>query len=137
LTRRPAASAEPSCPCGPTPPRPYAACCGRYVDAYESLPAPTAEALMRSRYSAYVRDRSDYLLATWHPHTRPVTLEKNPAGMRWIGLTVRGCSQQDAHHAQVEFVALGKQAGRALRLHETSRFLREEGRWFYLDGDLA
>jgi len=92
---------------------------------------------MRSRYSAFVLGRLDYLLATWHPSTRPATLEPLPEGLRWLGLDVRRHTQQDADHATVEFVARSKLGGRAERLHETSRFVREEGRWFYLDGEHA
>lgn len=91
---------------------------------------------MRSRYSAFVRDLLDYLLATWHPSTRPSTLQPNPAGLRWLGLEVRRRSVQDADHATVEFVARSKLGGRAQRLHETSRFVREDGRWFYVDGEM-
>jgi len=115
---------------------PYAACCGRYHAGPLHLRAPTAEALMRSRYSAFVLDLTDYLLATWHPGTRPATIEPNPSGLKWLGLELRHHALQDADHATVEFVARSKLAGRAQRLHETSRFEREEGRWFYLDGDL-
>jgi SEC-C motif-containing protein len=95
--------------------------------------APDAEALMRSRYSAYVRGRADYLQDTWHPSTRPAALEPDPPGLRWLGLDVRRSAVQDASHATVEFVAVSKLGGRAHRLHETSRFVREGGRWFYLD----
>jgi SEC-C motif domain protein len=115
----------------------YAACCGRH---HQGEPAPDAEALMRSRYSAYVLHLADYLLATWHPSTRPSTLEPDPPGLKWLGLEVRRHAAQDADHATVEFVARSKLGGRAHRLHETSRFVREpagvDGRWFYVDGEL-
>ena len=91
---------------------------------------------MRSRYCAFVLGLSDYLLATWHASTRPATLEASPAGMKWLGLEVRHCVEQDTDHATVEFVARSKSDGRAHRLHEISRFAREQGRWFYVDGDL-
>lgn len=97
--------------------------------------APTAEALMRSRYSAFVLGERDYLLATWHPDTRPGSLDADPPGLRWLGLDVRRHTVQDDTHATVEFVARSKLSGRAHRLHETSRFVREDGRWYYLDGD--
>ena len=127
---------------------PYAACCGRYHAGPLHGLAPTAEALMRSRYSAFVLDLGGYLLATWHPRTRPAVIEPNPIGLKWLGLEVRHCALQDADHATVEFIARSKLGGRAQRLHETSRFVREDmrenvrgnvlesGRWFYLDGDL-
>lgn len=122
------------CPCGTA--RPYADCCGRYHAGELHLQAPTAEALMRSRYSAFVMGLRDYLLATWHASTRPTGLEADPAGLRWLGLEVKRALQQDADHATVEFVARSKLAGRAHRLHETSRFVREAGRWFYVDGEV-
>jgi SEC-C motif-containing protein len=125
-----------SCPCG----RPLArtACCGRWIDAGpQHLQAPTAEDLMRSRYTAFVEDALAYLLATWHASTRPASLEPNPPGLRWLGLDVKRHATQDATHAIVEFVARSKLGGRAHRLHETSRFVREDGRWFYVDGDVG
>jgi SEC-C motif-containing protein len=90
--------------------------------------------LMRSRYSAFVLGLSDYLLKTWHPHTRPAELDPSPPGLRWIGLEVRSHVQLDERHATVEFVARSKLAGRATRLHEISRFERLNGRWMYVDG---
>jgi SEC-C motif domain protein len=115
----------------------YTDCCGRYHTGPLHLLAPTAEALMRSRYSAFVLDDIDYLLDTWHASTRPATLDANPSGLKWLGLEVRRHEAIDADHATVEFVARSKLAGRAQRLHETSRFVREGGRWFYVDGDVA
>lgn len=109
-------------------------CCTRH---HAGEPAPNPEALMRSRYSAYVLGLTDYLLATWHPTTRPPALTSDEAGLKWLGLDVRRCAMQDADHGTVEFVARSKLGGRAHRLHETSRFVRENGRWFYLDGDFA
>lgn len=141
------------CPCGL--PAAYAACCGRYHGGALHLQAPTAEALMRSRYCAYalsVPQRSwfrlrgvppgnapllaDYLLATWHAHTRPSALEPAPPGLQWLGLEVRRTARQDATHATVEFVARSRLGGRAQRLHEVSRFAFEGGRWLYIDGEL-
>ena len=90
---------------------------------------------MRSRYSANVLKLEDYLLATWHTSTRPARLDANPAGLKWLGLAVHRHTVIDADHATVEFVARSKLGGRAERLHELSRFVREEGRWFYVDGD--
>ncbi|MBX3627972.1 MAG: hypothetical protein KF892_23385 [Rhizobacter sp.] len=121
-----------TCDCGA--PRRYEDCCGRF---HAGLPAPDAEALMRSRYTAYVRDLIDYLRATWHASTRPSTIEPNPPGLRWLGLDVKKHEVQDADHATVEFVARSKLGGRAHRLQEKSRFVREDGRWYYVDGDLS
>ena len=92
---------------------------------------------MRSRYSAFVLDMADYLLATWHPSTRPSRLEASEPGLKWLGLEVRHHTVVDADHATVEFVARSKLAGRAQRLHEISRFAREDGHWLYVDGDLS
>lgn len=91
---------------------------------------------MRSRYSAYVLGLNDYVLATWHPGSRPSRIDPAPPGLRWLGLELRRHAQADADHAEVEFVALSKLSGRAQRLHEVSRFVRENGRWFYVDGEL-
>lgn len=125
------ARAEIPCPCGSG--ARYAGCCGRWHDGATRLQAPTAEALMRSRYSAYVLGLVAYLLDTWHPRTRPTTMAPDPPGQRWLGLEVRQHEVQDADHATVEFVARVKLAGRARRLHERSRFERVDGRWYYLD----
>ncbi len=126
------------CPCGRTDPRGkpvvYASCCGRYLD--QPTPAPDAEHLMRSRYSAFVLERLDYLHATWHPSTRPGGLTLEP-GIRWLGLQVKAHRVIDADHAEVAFVARSRMGGRGQRLTENSRFVREDGRWFYVDGDLT
>ncbi|MDD2929907.1 MAG: YchJ family metal-binding protein [Sideroxydans sp.] len=122
-----------ACPCGSN--KPYAECCARYIEG--GTPAPTAEALMRSRYTAYTQLKEDYLLASWHPSTRPAALGiADEAPTQWIGLEVKRHAQQDTEHAIVEFVARYKVNGRAHRLHEVSRFVQEAGRWFYVDGDI-
>ena len=132
------------CPCGRPRPAPsrelrrYGDCCGPWHAGPTAGQAPDAEALMRSRYSAYVLDRLDYLLATWHESTRPRELAPNEPGLRWLGLEVRRHVSTDAHHATVDFVARSKRGGRAFRLHEVSRFVREaDGRWYYLDGEIS
>lgn len=136
-----AAMSESSAPCPCGRPARYHACCGRYHDGPLHLQAPDAESLMRSRYSAFVRGLADYLLATWHPATRPARLDLDEPGLRWLGLEVKRQAVLDATHAEVEFVARSKLGGRAQRLHELSRFeWRAEGaapaRWYYLDGTL-
>jgi SEC-C motif-containing protein len=126
-----------ACPCGSA--KSYEACCGRWHQDFAAglgLRAPDAEALMRSRYSAYALDLRDYLRASWHSSTRPASLAGNEPGLRWLGLEVKKHRQQDAEHATVEFVARSKLGGRAQRMHEISRFVRENGEWFYLDGEL-
>ena len=130
--------ASATCSCGriDTKKRPvtYADCCGRFVDHFDAVPAPDAEHLMRSRYSAFVLERADYLLATWHPSTRPASLDLDEA-TKWLGLEVREHKATGADTAEVEFVARYRVQGRAVRLHERSRFVCEDGRWFYVDGD--
>ena len=88
---------------------------------------------MRSRYSAYVLGLIDYLLATWHPSTAPGELELGP--VKWLGLEVR-LAQAMGEAGVVEFVARYRDAGRGVRLHEISRFVREHGRWLYIDGQM-
>jgi SEC-C motif-containing protein len=127
---------SPSCPCGSG--QAYAGCCGRYHAGPLQGQAPTPEALMRSRYSAFTLDLRAYLLATWHASTRPPALEAPPPGLRWLGLDIRHAPPATAGEGargEVEFVARSKHAGRAHRLHERSRFVFEQGRWWYLDGD--
>ena len=121
------------CPCGPT--LQFVHCCGRCLGHFDDTPAPDAGSLMRSRYSAFVLLDSDYLLATWHPDKRPTDFQFE-SGAKWLGLEVRDHASVDASHAEVEFVARYRLAGKAVRLHERSRFVRENGRWFYLDGDM-
>lgn len=123
------------CACGSG--APYAACCGRFHAGPQHLQAPSAEALMRSRYCAYVLGLQAYLLDTWHPSQRPDMLAPVEPALRWLGLEVRSHRLQGADAATVEFVARSKLGGRAHRLQETSRFVREGGRWFYVDGDVA
>lgn len=124
------------CPCGR--PAAYAHCCGRYHDGPLHRQAPDAEALMRSRYSAFVKQLGAYLQDTWHPSTRPVEAPVFEPGLRWLGLEVKRHQRIDDDHALVEFVARSKLGGRAHRLHETSRFVRDAaGRWLYLDGSLG
>ncbi len=130
---------EQACPCGKLSaskkPLAFAACCARYLNDFDNTAAPDAESLMRSRYSAFVLKRADYLLATWHTTTRPADVALDDA-TKWLGLDVRRHTVVDADHAQVEFVARYRTAGRGARIHELSRFVREAGRWYYLDGDL-
>lgn len=91
---------------------------------------------MRSRYSAFVLQLEAYLLATWHPTTRPAELDLAADDCKWLGLEVRRHEQSGDSQATVEFVARYRIAGRGHRLHEISRFAREDGRWYYVDGEL-
>ncbi|WP_369771501.1 YchJ family protein [Thioalkalivibrio sp. ALE16] len=121
-----------TCACGSGRDRP--ACCGAFLDG--AAAAPTAEALMRSRYAAFVEGREDYLLATWAPETRPESLMLEP-DQRWLGLTIRatGAGGPEDREGWVEFVARSRVRGQGVRLHERSRFRREDGRWVYVDGE--
>jgi len=124
-----------ACPCGL--PAAYHDCCGRWHAGARRLQATDAVALMRSRYSAFVLGLDDYLRQTWHARTRPAAARLSDPATRWLGLDVLRHETQDDDHATVEFVARSRLAGgRACRLHETSRFVREDGRWYYLDGDV-
>lgn len=120
-----------TCPCGLK--RPFDDCCGRYLTA--GLSAPTAEALMRSRYSAYALGDVDYLRQTWHPDTCP-PLRMDPK-QQWIGLRIKGieAGQAPDTHGIVEFVARFRIDGRAHRLHERSEFTRIDGHWIYVRGE--
>lgn len=126
-------AAAPECPCGRLDargrPLPLARCCGPIL---AGEPAPTAERLMRSRYTAFVLGRVDHLLATWHASTRPAELVLEPA--KWLGLQVRTQADTGLDAAEVEFVARFRVGGRAVRQQERSRFVREQGRWYYVDG---
>ncbi|GAA1770983.1 YchJ family protein [Agromyces humatus] len=113
----------------------FGACCGRLLS--RSALAPTAVQLMRSRYTAFVIGDAGYLLATWHPSTRPAALETD-ASLRWYRLDIvrtdRGGPLDTS--GVVEFVARYRADRDRGELHETSRFTREEGRWYYVDGDV-
>nr|HEX4316056.1 YchJ family protein [Kofleriaceae bacterium] len=124
------------CPCGSGAAE--ATCCGPIVDG--SAPAPTALALMRSRYTAYVRGAIDYVMASHDASTRArmdrAAAAKWSRDTAWAGLDIvaveRGGDGDD--DGVVEFVARGATLGKPFALHERSRFRRVDGRWFYLDG---
>ena len=119
------------CPCGTA--LPYAECCGRLHDG--TATAATAELLMRSRYSAFAVGDPGYLLATWHPTTRPRELTLDPS-VRWTGLEILAASRGSLldTDGMVEFRAHHLVNGVAGAQHERSRFVREDGRWVYVDG---
>lgn len=104
---------------------------------HEGAPAADAEALMRSRYSAYALGLGQYLRDSWHASTRPADFDPGASdpSATWLGLSVKRHRQTGADTAEVEFIARYRiGGGSAVRLHERSRFLREHGHWFYLDG---
>lgn len=119
------------CPCGSG--RTFGRCCGPLLAGVEG--AATAEALMRSRYSAYATTNIDYILKTWHPTTRPATIS---ATAQWCGLTVLRCQGggEGDDEGLVEFKARALLQGQLSTLREVSLFRREEGSWYYLSGDL-
>jgi SEC-C motif-containing protein len=112
----------------------YTECCGRFIDHWDTVPAPDAAHLMRSRYTAFVREHAAYLLATWHASTRPAALDFE-AQAKWLGLEVRDHRVTGDNTAEVTFVARYRLPSGAVRMHERSRFVHEDGRWFYVDGD--
>jgi SEC-C motif domain protein len=124
-----------SCPCGST----FAddACCVRY---HRGEPAPTAEALMRSRYTAYVRGEIEYLVETHDPATRAGidrdSIAERSRDTEWLGLEIVATEYGGANDARgvVEFIAKGTTKGRAFAQHERSRFRKISGRWVYVDG---
>lgn len=121
-----------TCPCGST--KEYAQCC---EPLHKGEPASSAEALMRSRYSAFYLNLPEYLERSWHKSTCPKNLvAENAAAVkpRWMGLRIKRHDPVDSDHAIVEFTARYKLRGRISVVHEVSRFVRENGHWFYLDG---
>lgn len=124
---------EASCPCQSR--KTYQTCCAPY---HEGKSAPTAEALMRSRYSAYVLQKSAYLHRSWSAQTRPTKQSlKKAAPLNWLGLeivrTERGGALDDT--GVVEFIARYQDGEQSAQLHEVSQFTREDGRWVYVAGD--
>ena len=118
------------CPCGHV--ANYADCCGRYHAGPQAGLAPDPASLMRSRYTAFVKDLRPYLLDTWHASHRPAHIEPPEAGLKWLGLTVRDAGLLSDTQGWVSFVARYKIAGRAHRLEEVSQFVKENGRWLYV-----
>lgn len=112
----------------------YPACCGRF-HAGETLP-PTAEALMRSRFTAYARRDVAYLSATWDAGKRPATIDFSRETADWQKLTILDTKKGRAQDTKgiVEFKAYYVQDGEECFMHEISRFVKAGGRWLYLDG---
>ncbi|GAB2725923.1 YchJ family protein [Nocardia thraciensis] len=131
MPERPAATTP--CPCrgGET----FGDCCGPRLDG--TRPAPTAAALMRSRYTAFAVGDAEYLVRTWHPRTRPRQLALDPQ-RRWVFLEIERIEQGGPFHNTgiVEFRAHYREAGKRGSLHECSRFARVRGAWVYIDGDI-
>lgn len=121
-----------ACPCGSG--LPLSQCCQLIMG--DGQPAETALALMRSRFTAYTLGDEDYLLKTWHRSTRPAPHDLRDNPQQWLRLKIlhTELGQPGDDEGVVEFVAIFKVNGRAERLHERSRFCRENGSWRYLDG---
>ncbi|MDX5298125.1 MAG: YchJ family protein [Gammaproteobacteria bacterium] len=119
-----------SCPCGSG--KPLNACCGVY---HAGVPAPTPEALMRSRYSAFALHREAYLAATWHASTCPARPILDPSAEQtgWVRLQILS-SAASGDDGNVHFKAYFYENAQWFCLEEASEFVREEGRWFYLRG---
>ena len=130
--RRSVAEENLSCPCGSG--LPYAECC-RPLHRGEAT-AATAEALMRSRFSAFAVGDADYLLRSWHSSTRPARLRLDP-GQRWTRLEILATDRGGLFDTTgtVTFRAHYREAGRPGALEEQSRFVREDGHWVYLDAE--
>jgi len=122
------------CPCGLA--RPYGECCGAIHTGRAA--APTAEALMRSRFAAFAVGDEPYLLRSWHPSTRPARLGLDPA-QHWLRLEVLATEGGTVFHSEgtVEFRAYFRERGQEDVLHERSRFVRDDGAWVYLDGGVG
>ncbi|MCE4025129.1 YchJ family protein [Microbacterium sp. Au-Mic1] len=127
------AGAARRCPCGSGDV--FDACCGPIL---AGRAAPTAERLMRSRYTAFTVGDAGYLQRSWHPTTRPVRLHIDP-DLRWLHLDIlakEGGGPFDTEGV-VEFEAIHRDASGRGVLHERSRFVREDGCWFYVDGEVS
>jgi SEC-C motif domain protein len=123
------------CPCGSD--KVYPDCCKKFHSGSE-IPA-TAEILMRSRYAAYVKKLKQYLLDTWHSSTRPKAeeLELNEeSGFRWLSLKITGAEdgQEEDLKGTVSFTAKFKYGAQTGQMQELSSFVKEDQRWYYLDG---
>ena len=120
------------CPCGNE--KLFTECCMPIIQGTSK--AETAEQLMRSRYTAFSRKDNEYLLASWARKTRPKQLDDDEFPVKWIGLEVleteEGLSLDD--NGTVVFIASFIVSGHLCHLQEKSRFIKEEGVWFYVDG---
>ncbi|WP_435870875.1 YchJ family protein [Micromonospora globbae] len=120
------------CPCGSG--GPYARCCGPLHRG--EVDAATAEALMRSRFSAFAVGDAGYLLRSWHERSRPARITLDP-DRRWTRLEILATDRGGLLDTvgAVEFRAHYRAAGRPGTLTERSRFVRADGRWVYLDAE--
>ncbi|WP_054180842.1 YchJ family protein [Trabulsiella odontotermitis] len=126
---------SPLCPCGSA--LEYSLCCQRYLSGAQLAPDPSQ--LMRSRYTAFVMKDVDYLLKTWHPSCQAAhfrgDIEHGFTGTEWLGLTV--FATEPGNHENegfVSFVARFREHNKTGAIIERSRFLKENGQWYYIDG---
>lgn len=121
------------CPCGSQ--IPFAACCLPILDDHRR--AETAEALMRSRYSAFVQKHEQHILTSWHPRTRPKALNFDDHPVVWLGLEIHESVEGTPSDSTgtVEFTTSYLENGQLCSLREKSQFLKEDGLWLYLRGE--
>ncbi len=118
------------CPCGTQ--KTYDQCCKPLHQGLKI--ASTAEELMRSRYTAYVKKLKDYLLATWHSSQRDSVQDLSfENGLRWLGLKIVSTKDglENDTEGQVEFIASYSFHGKGAQIPEHSKFVKEDGRWYY------
>ena len=125
---------EKPCPCQSG--KSYLQCCESYISGTSA--APTAVALMRSRYTAYTQENRDYLLATWDPETVPIDLTFQGNTVEWTGLEILSQldGQENDTKGRVEFQAQFRSGNQTSSMRENSRFKKEDGKWLYIDGDV-
>jgi len=123
------------CPCGSAVE--YSLCCQHYLSGNQHAPAPSQ--LMRSRYTAFVMHDADYLIKTWHPSCQSTAFREDLlrgfTSTEWLGLTVFAADEgEHSHEGYVSFVARFREQGKTGAIIERSRFLKENDRWYYVDG---
>ena len=123
-----------ACPCDSG--KPFKTCCQPYLEKRQA--APTAESLMRSRYTAFVQHNEEYLRYSWHPDNCPKVIHLSTE-TKWLGLKIIKtlAGKVDDKTGEVEFVARSKINGKASRLHENSQFKRFDDRWVYVNGSIT
>lgn len=123
-----AITSDSPCPCGGET---YGTCCEPIIT--QASKAWTAEALMRSRYTANAIGDTDHLWRSWHPRTRPATV--HPSGNQWLGLEITDVVDGMPGDATgiVEFNATYRDNWRTKVMHERSLFEYRGGRWLYVD----
>lgn len=125
------------CPCGSE--KDYAECCEPYIRM--EVPVPTAEALMRSRYSAYTLVEMDYLFETTHPSQREdydaEGAKQWAESSEWLGFEILGREKGEENDSEgvIEFAAHFAQNGTRYTHHERSIFRKDEGKWYFFDGE--